>query len=64
MIIKLDVMRDTPLQIADAIIDREFGFNAITKTHVGVIEQERIRQMGEALINFVLANNSILDEEE
>lgn len=51
MKIELEVMSETPLAIADAIIERET--NKAIGCGDGRVARESIRQIGQALINYV-----------
>ena len=51
MKIELEVMSESPLAIADAIIERET--NKIIPFDDGGIARENIRQIGQALTNYV-----------
>lgn len=51
MKIEFDVLMDTPLALADAIIERENGKSYNKDTMV--IAKENIRQTGQALTNYV-----------
>lgn len=51
MEIRLEVKHNSPLSIADALIDNE---NSIAvELHSRIVARERIRQIGMALLNYV-----------
>lgn len=60
MTIKLDVERNTPLAIADALISREI--EGAHEEYTVIVAKENIRQMGQALINHAEACDRVNKE--
>lgn len=56
----LEMERDTPLCIAEALIAHEYDYNAPSPHEINrVIAKEYIRQIGQALINHVESQERI-----
>lgn len=58
MKIELEVMGDTPLCIADAIITHEMRF--AKEEYTLLVAREGIRQIGQALVNYADAQDRVL----
>lgn len=63
MKIELEVLRDSPLNIADAIIHGEYERIGSSDLYSAYCAIERIREIGKALVNHAEATDR-LDEKE
>ena len=59
MKIELEVLRDSPLNIADAIIYREYKRNSMDSCAL-----ESIREIGKALVNHAEASDRLEEKED
>lgn len=62
VLITLEVERNTPLSIADAIIEMEK--ERMKEDYSGIIAKEDIRQIGQALVNFAEASDRAAEQLE
>ena len=62
MKIEFDVLMDTPLALADAIIEREC--KRAVDEEIRMMAKENIRQLGQALINYVWSQDRLEREFE
>lgn len=62
VLITLEVERNTPLSIADAIIEMEK--ERMKEDYSGIIVKEDIRQIGQALVNFAEASDRAAEQLE